>query len=62
MENQHKLRIKSAMIIYALEESLGSYVIQNGDQISSLSEESKQSIISREATKGRTVEKNKVEM
>ena len=51
MEIQQKYRIKSAMIIYALEEALGNYVILNEDQISSISEGSKKEIIEREQRK-----------
>ena len=56
MELYQKYRIKSAMIIYALEEALGNYVIQNEEQISSISEGSKKEIIEREESKGRSID------
>jgi hypothetical protein len=59
MDNTSKLRIKSAMIIYELESSLGEYVIQN-EVLDNISEKNKLVIISREKDKGVTPEKDNV--
>lgn len=47
MEYIQKLRIKTAMIVYELEKSLGNYIIDN-EQIHSITDSSIESIINRE--------------
>ncbi|NOQ50297.1 MAG: hypothetical protein GQ557_01360 [Mycoplasmataceae bacterium] len=59
MEIAQKNRIKSAMIIYELETSLGDYVIEN-EILDNISEKSKTSISERENAKGNSIEKDNV--
>ena len=54
MDSGQKLRIKSAMIIYELESSLGDYVVEN-EVLDNISEKNKRGIISRESRKGNSV-------
>lgn len=51
MESMQKYRIKSAMIVYELETSLGNYVIEN-EMLDNLSEKNTEIISQREAKKG----------
>jgi hypothetical protein len=51
MDSTSKLRIKSAMIIYELESSLGDYIIEN-EILDKIKDKSKLGIISREMDKG----------
>lgn len=51
MDNTQKLRIKSAMVIYELEKSLGDYVISN-EVLDNLSDSNKNLISEREKNKG----------
>jgi hypothetical protein len=57
MESEQKLRIKSAMIIYALETALGEYVIQN-EAFDHFTNEIKNSIVEREKSSGRKISKD----
>ena len=57
MDYNQKLRIKSAMIIYELELSLGNYVNDN-EAIHTISDPSLNSIVQREASKGRNISKS----
>lgn len=50
MDNTQKNRIKSAMIVYELETSLGNYVIDN-EVLDNLSEKNKNIITDREEKK-----------
>ncbi|WP_072364694.1 ATP-binding protein [Chitinophaga sancti] len=54
MEHIQKLRIKTAMVIYELELSLGNYVIKN-ENLNELSESGKQKIIDRENERGNPI-------
>ncbi len=60
MDNQQKIRIKTAMIVYALEEALGNYVIQNEELVDDISENARQSIVEREKERGNTLSKNNI--
>lgn len=60
MDYQQKLRIKTAMIVYSLEEALGNYVIQNEELVENLSEGTRSSIIDREREKGGNIHKGNV--
>lgn len=53
MESDQLLRIKSAMIIYELESSLGDYVVEN-EVLDNITEKNKNNILSRVTEKGRT--------
>jgi tetratricopeptide (TPR) repeat protein len=59
MNNSNKLRIKSAMIIYELESSLGDYIIQN-DILDNITENNKSAITDREKEKGNNVQNDSV--
>ena len=59
MDNTHKTRIKSAMIVYALETSLGEYVIEN-EMLEKISDTNKNNISEREKSKGKSIEKDNV--
>jgi DNA-binding MarR family transcriptional regulator len=61
MEPQQKLRIKSAMIIYELEQALGNYVVEN-QILDNISEEGKLSIVEREKKKGINIDKDNVNL
>jgi hypothetical protein len=52
MEEETKLRIKTAMIVYALETELGNYVIDN-QILDNISETTKNTIVEREISRGR---------
>lgn len=52
MEEETKLRIKTAMIVYALETELGNYVIDN-QILDNISETTKNTIVEREIGRGR---------
>lgn len=54
MNDVQKLRIKSAMIIYELETSLGDYIIEN-EILDKVSDKNKTSIIDREKNKGNNI-------
>ena len=56
MEYIQKLRIKTAMIVYELEKSLGNYIIDN-EQIHSITDSSIESIINREKKRGNEIER-----
>ena len=60
MENQQKNRIKTAMIIYALEEALGNYVLDNEELIEDISSNTRDSIINREKERGNELSKNNI--
>jgi hypothetical protein len=59
MEEETKLRIKTAMIIYALETELGNYVIDN-QILDNISESTKNTILEREISRGRELEDSSV--
>jgi len=59
MNNTQKLRIKSAMIIYELEKSLGDYVMSN-EILDNLSDKNKSLISEREKTKGNSIDKENI--
>ncbi|CAM4289233.1 ATP-binding protein [Zobellia nedashkovskayae] len=59
MDNTQKTRIKSAMIVYALETSLGNYVIEN-EMLEKISDSNKNNISDREKSKGINIEKDNV--
>jgi len=59
MEQTQKLRIKSAMVVYELEKSLGDYIIEN-EILENISEKNKNSISERESSIGNNVIKDKV--
>lgn len=61
MEAEHKLRIKSAMIIYALETALGEYVIQN-EAFDHHADDIKSSIVEREKSNGREISKDDLQL
>ena len=56
MEYIQKLRIKTAMIVYELEKSLGNYIIDN-EQIHSITDSSIESIINREKKRGNEIQR-----
>lgn len=62
MEEYQKLRIKTAMIVYSLEESLGNYVIQNEELIDNITEETKNVIVEREKGKGNDICRNNIKL
>jgi hypothetical protein len=57
MDYTQKLRIKTAMVIYELELSLGKYVIEN-EVINNIPKHSLDSIVKREASRGREIGKS----
>lgn len=59
MNNSSKLRIKSAMIIYELESSLGDYIIQN-EILDNITDNNKSVIIDREKEKGNYAQNDSV--
>lgn len=59
MDNTQKNRIKSAMIVYELETSLGNYVIEN-EVLDNLSEKNKTIISAREEKKGNDIKNGQV--
>lgn len=59
MDNTQKNRIKSAMIVYELETSLGNYVIEN-EVLDNLSEKNKAIISAREEKKGNDTKNGQV--
>lgn len=59
MEEETKLRIKTAMIVYALENELGNYVIDN-QILDNISESTKTTIIERELNRGNIVNESNV--
>ena len=59
MDSTQKLRIKSAMIVYELETSLGDYVIEN-EMLDNISETNKNNISDREKCKGNNIEKDNI--
>ena len=59
MDDNAKNRLKSSMVIYALEKSLGNYVIDN-ESLNKISEENKKVISEREKSKGNSIEKNNI--
>lgn len=61
MDYIQKLRIKAAMVIYELELSLGNYVIDN-EVLHNISSSSLDSIVEREASKGREINKNNLNL
>lgn len=61
MEYTQKLRIKTAMIIYELETSLGNYVIEN-EAILTIPETSIESIIERENNRGNSISKENINL
>lgn len=60
MEEFQKLRIKTSMIVFALEEGLGSYVIENEDFGDDISPNSKNSIVNREHAKGNVIKNSDI--
>jgi hypothetical protein len=61
MDYTQKLRIKTAMVIYELELSLGNYVIDN-EALHNISSSSLDSIIEREASKGHEISKSSLNL
>lgn len=61
MDYTQKLRIKTAMVIYELELSLGNYVIDN-EVIHNIPSSSLESIVEREASKGREISKSNLSL
>ncbi|WP_076384752.1 ATP-binding protein [Kaistella chaponensis] len=61
MDYIQKLRIKTAMIVYELEKSLGNYVIEN-EAIHTISDSSLDSIIEREKNRGFELEKDNLNL
>lgn len=61
MDLIQKLRIKTAMIVYELEKSLGNYVIEN-ESIHTIPDTSIDSIIEREAKRGNSLEKSNINL
>lgn len=61
MDYTQKIRIKTAMVIYELELSLGNYVIEN-EVFHNISTSSLDSIVEREASKGREINKNNLNL
>jgi len=61
MNTEQILRIKSAMIIYSLETSLGNYII-NADRSDSIAEKNIANIASREFDNGNSFDKNNIAM
>jgi hypothetical protein len=61
MDNTQKLRIKTAMVIYELELSLGNYVIDN-EMLHNIPASSLDSIVEREASKGREINKSNMNL
>ncbi|WKK58555.1 ATP-binding protein [Sphingobacterium sp. BN32] len=61
MDQEQLLRIKSAMIIYALETSLGDYVL-NKDDIESITAKNVDSIADREVARGQTLDRNDIQL
>ncbi|MEH0156510.1 hypothetical protein V6R21_20345 [Limibacter armeniacum] len=53
--DQQDLRMKAAMIVYALEKALGEYVLQNEELEEDISIGNKNEVISREKTKGNNI-------
>jgi len=60
METEQLLRIKSAMIVYSLEKTLGNYIVNMEGDISHLSDKIILPIVEREKTKGVFIEKSNV--
>lgn len=61
MDYVQKLRIKTAMIVYELEKSIGNYVIEN-ESIHTIAETSIESIIEREKKRGLEIPKDKLNL
>ncbi len=61
MDSEQLLRIKSAMIIYALETALGDYVL-NADDINSITAKNVDSIADREISRGQSVDRNNIQL
>lgn len=61
MDHIQKLRIKTAMIVYELESSLGNYVIEN-ESIHTIPESSIESIIEREKNRGNSISKDNLNL
>ncbi|WP_100073941.1 ATP-binding protein [Chryseobacterium camelliae] len=61
MDHTQKLRIKTAMIVYELETSLGNYVIEN-EVLHTISESSIESIIDREKVRGNVLSKENLNL
>jgi DNA-binding MarR family transcriptional regulator len=61
MDHAQKLRIKTAMIIYELELSLGSYVTKN-ESLNDIPESGKHSIIKREMDRGNVIDKDDISL
>ena len=61
MDYVQKLRIKTSMIVYELEKSLGNYVIEN-EALHTISDLSINSIVDREKKRGVTIEKDKINL
>ncbi|RYE27791.1 MAG: hypothetical protein EOP48_34225, partial [Sphingobacteriales bacterium] len=61
MDSEQLLRIKSAMIIYALETALGDYVL-NADDINGITTKNVDSIADREISKGQSIDRNNIQL
>jgi len=61
MDHIQKLRIKTAMIVYELESSLGNYVIEN-ESIHTIPESSIESIVEREKNRGNSISKDNLNL
>lgn len=61
MDIIQKLRIKTAMIVYELESSLGNYVIDN-EAIHTIPDSSIDSIVNRESLKGNSISKSNLNL
>jgi len=61
MDNEQLLRIKSAMIIYSLETTLGDYVV-SADDINQITSQNINSIADRESAKDKNFDKNNIQL
>jgi DNA-binding MarR family transcriptional regulator len=61
MDHTQKLRIKTAMIVYELESSLGNYIIEN-EVLHTIPESSIESIIDREKNRGNNLSKENLNL
>ena len=62
MDENHVLRIKASMLVYSLEQALGSYVVDNTHLNDCLSEQSVEVVINREVERGNVVAKNETSL
>ncbi len=55
MDEIHSRRIKSAMIVYAIEQALGNFILNNSEFSEDLSENTISDILKREQARGRNI-------